>query len=484
MPSTELQESTGVDLPPRPGDVMSIPMETDLAATGVDLPQRPLTDEEFYPIEAENDGPAATGVDLPLRPPPGGNVQIIPIEADELPDDERETETYQQQHLLEGEADLGDLDAGVDLDEETEQMDHPPWMDSGELTSPDLPRRIPGPKIDTGYFKEDERPRPPSAPAPRSRKQQEVELPPPPPVPPAPPLPPDPQRVPRTLPWGSEELKSDAVEDDGLATLPTVTEEPPLPPRMSRRTSERMKVLDRAISEVIEGDGVDGPTGNYTPDVAPLPPMPPLPPSAGRAIVPPPPAMDDQLRQPPQGREPPPGGAIVPPPPPADPFPSSGGAIVPPLPGPAPQRRALGPPPPGGGVGPLGDDLEPETIPAVQGVDEARELGPIHLGDTGITVVVPNTPIHEVRSSGSDAPEQEQPPQVLVPAAAGVASNLNELAPISRPPPRSVPGHGTARKAEAKAPPPTWLIYTLIAVTAFAVLMVVGIVLAVRFLGD
>jgi hypothetical protein len=449
MPDTEMQDSTGIDLPPRPGEA-GFPVDADsepgpLVETGVDLPSRPPTEGELYPIETD-DIPGVTGIDLPPRPPPGNHVQFIPIETDELPDDEGETETYQQQHLLEADLDdMDDLDEPRDHDEETEQMDHPPWMNSGELTSPDLPRRIPGPKIDTGYFTEGQRPRPPAPP-----DEDDVELPPPPVPPPSLPGPP---RAP-TLPWGSEELSSDSAEDDGLATLPTVTEEAPsLPsPGMHRRTS-RVQDLHRAISEVIEGDsGAEGPTGNY-PEVAPLPPMPP-PSGRGGVIVPPPPP-DDRL---------PSGGVIVPPPPPDS---LAMGATLPPPPGP------LIPPPPVGAMMPL-DDQEPETESAAPG---RPALGPIHLGDSGIMVVVPNTPIHEVRAG------QDERPQMPAPVA-GADGKLNELAPISRPPPRSVPvGLGNARKPGQKPPTPTWLIYTLIGVAAFAVLVVAGIVVAVKLLG-
>ena len=77
-----------------------------------------------------------------------------------------------------------------------------------------------------------------------------------------------------------------------------------------------------------------------------------------------------------------------------------------------------------------------------------------------------------------------QEPQAVAPGAPPPPMVANELAPISKPPGRAAAGHGSARKAEVKVARPTWVIYAVLGAAGVAILLVVGIVLAVKFLGD
>jgi len=368
---------------------------------------------------------------------------------------------------------------GVDVDEATYQMDGPPWLEPGmdEMTGPDLPRRIKGPPIDLAQFTPTSPPAHPpvDVPPPEDRSliatkagalRQSAGIVPPPPLPgagpgdlPGPPALPPPADLsdfdgdlpgppvaavapviepPMQLPGDDidQRLTRSAKPPlgpppaDPLVHLPTEFEmevagdnsPPPMRPESDSyydvSQSDRVAALDAAITDAIE----PGPTRAAVPD---------LPQAAPHAYVPPPPGPVPP-RQPPE--------MLSDPPTPYGPAPSS---VLPvddyqPLPGAVPPARPL--------TQQLGSQPPPAAPLAVPMADYA-DSAPENLGDTGITVLVPDRPIQEVHAG-------QQPPSPK--ASADVEAEILEAPPELLSPrqtrQRSAAGHGVAMKgAVAKA---------------------------------
>ena len=440
--------------------------------------------------------PDQTGIQKDLPPLPdavphglpvdtSGEAQFIPIETEEYAvDDDRETETYDQ----------------MGLDSSTEQTSQPPWA-AGPAATPDLPAS-PGAALEAGYFEAPgdgyaEEGYPDEGYADEGYADEgypeeyadETDI----PARTGVDLPPAPSsgeyrppgRAP-TLPWGSEQLNTDTVpggDVDPLASVPTLTRE--------------------------QGAIVPPPPMDLPPPgrgaIVPPPPM-NLPPPGPGAIVPPPPT----------DRPSPPGGPDLPPPPGFADLGASGFDGLPPPPTQPPDEVPLPPPPGPGGrkhspsqrvkaldraisevietgdepTGAWGDPPAPPARAPTKALEQRPPPtpmprsspppppspdAPVSLGHSGIMVAIPDRPIEEVVSG-------DERPAAPAPRLRPVRPATNELAPISRPPPKVHAGVGSALKEQkpTKRAPPSWLMYALIGGIGLAVLTVLIIVLATR----
>jgi hypothetical protein len=364
-----------------------------------------------------------------------------------------------------------------EADEQTYQMDGPPWMEEGmdEMTGPDLPRRVPGPPIDTAFFSptrpveetadelpDDEESRIATQAMPRDSfpgPDLPPDLPGPPvgepfPSPPPPDLPGPP--VDDTFPspppdlLGGQDYEDAGSQDyDDLGERAT-QQRPPVsaPPG-------RSDPLMRLPTEMEEGEGASRAPSYYDLDESDR--RAALDKAITDAIIPG--RTKTQERMPP----PPPSSPTlgeVPKPPATMPLPAPSPPAMPPLPGPPPLSTV--PPPPSRVPGP------PPSIP------------PASLEATGITVFIPERPVQEVQlgedrqdAISSEPVEDEEEPAVEL---QGLASPT-----VSRQV-RSAAGHGVAVKSDvAKAEHRRWMLRVGL-IGAGGLIVLTGVILLVVYL--
>jgi hypothetical protein len=117
------------------------------------------------------------------------------------------------------------------------------------------------------------------------------------------------------------------------------------------------------------------------------------------------------------------------------------------------------------------EERPPPPVPPRSAGPQAEEDAPVSLGHSGIMVAIPDQPIEEVQA-GAARPAQPQ-------ARARRAHShppTNELAPISRPPPKVKGGQGSALR-EQQTSRPNWMVYALIGGVGLAVVVVAVIVI-------
>jgi len=396
-------------------------------AVQTDLP--PLPDWQ----DAADDEGTRQSARLSLGADP--DVQFIPIETEAYDPEEHKTESYD----------------ALNLDGETEQMDHLPWDDpSGAMTSPDLPRRIPGPPIDMDYFEEPLGPDDPAFPMeadyrdlPTVTGQEEHLY----------PFQSDPAGTgafvstgdPPTMPWGNEDMLPTQQHDDPMSRVPTQPEAapiqprsslPPLPPVLpplpSAPPASSLPPLPSAHPASSLPPLPSAHPASSLPPLPPvLPPLPSAPPASSLAPLPstPPASSLPPLPPPPASGLPP--GPLIPTPPMVLPDTSSSQRVR------ALDRAISEVIEPGAGPPVEDDDDDADEPTTARVLEDEPEVAPLSLHDSGIMVAIPQSPIEEVQK-GLARPQPVRPMDAVVDATAEL------LAPISRMPRRSAAGHGVA----------------------------------------
>jgi hypothetical protein len=433
---------TGVDLPPRPGDITA---ETD-GQTGVDLPPRPTADE----------GDIRTGIDLPPRPSGLG------IDPRRPPSEDTNAEELPATQLdwphKSGEARRGASKSG----------ERSPAWGGGTPKGRGAPKQ-PAPldtdagqgealyEVESGEF-----------PAERTEDDQlvvedddfepEATL-------EARPTSPGEKLPPAALPPLQLSQRADEdVPDDPTIPVSSHQRGPVpaavlrnLPGKFHRDRSPSARV--RALSSLLDDEvsQTDIPTTVPTSGGGDLPPLPRLP-SQGPPPAPPrTPSRAGGLQ----------AGPSAPAIPPISTSPTGGGPL---LSAPSIPRPLIVPPPvlssPAIAATP---DLRPET--ALPGSEEDANA-PLNLEETGIVVMLPTAPIEEVplnKGAPGAGAAAAAAPEVIIPAMTAA-----ELAPVSRRVHSSARGHGVALKEGEK--PVAGSRKGLLVAGIAAVLLIVGLV--------